>query len=137
VGAFRQVIEIGDPGGRRFEKMEALVDTGATFTVVPANLLQRLGVAVQRRAKFRLADGTVMERNIGETKIRLDSQEVTTTVVFGEEGEPSLLGVVTLETALLAVDPVRKRLIPVEGLMMQTGYLPVKGVLASPEPLLL
>ena len=33
--------------------------------------------------------------------------------VFGEgEGEPSLLGVVTLEEALLAVDPVAGRLVP-------------------------
>ena len=35
-------------------------------------------------------------------------------VIFAEENEPSLLGVVTLEDALLAVDPVEQRLVPVE-----------------------
>ena len=39
--------------------------------------------------------------------------QFTTRVIFAEEGEPSLLGVVTLEQALLAVDPVNNELIPV------------------------
>ena len=34
-------------------------------------------------------------------------------MIFAEEGEPSLLGVITLEDALLAVDPVNGELIPV------------------------
>jgi hypothetical protein len=34
-------------------------------------------------------------------------------MIFAEEGEPSLLGVMALEHALLAVDPVNKELIPV------------------------
>ena len=33
-------------------------------------------------------------------------------MIFAEEGEPSLLEVVTLEEALLAVDPVAGRLVP-------------------------
>ena len=61
---------------------------------------------------------TVLEREAGETLVRLDGQVITTTVVFGEADAPSLLGVVTLETALLAVDPVRQRLIPTEALLM-------------------
>ena len=44
-----------------------------------------------------------------------------TTVIFAEEGEPSLLGVVTLEQALLAVDPVNNELIPVEAKRYWTG----------------
>ncbi len=38
-----------------------------------------------------------------------------TPVTFGREGEPNLLGVVALETALLAVDPVEQRLVPTIG----------------------
>jgi predicted aspartyl protease len=44
----------------------------------------------------------------------LEGSEFTTTVIFAAEGEPSLLGVITLENALLAVDPVNNKLIPVE-----------------------
>ena len=51
---------------------------------------------------------------IGETKIRLAGTQFTTIVIFAEEGEPSLLGAITLEQALLAVDSVNNGLIPVE-----------------------
>ena len=33
---------IGDPQGRRFENIEAIVDTGSTFTAIPRGTLQRL-----------------------------------------------------------------------------------------------
>ncbi len=118
MGTFMYPIEVGNPQGQRFERVEALVDTGATFTVLPGSLLRDLGIPAHRRIRFRLADGSVLEREAGETLVRLDGQVITTTVVFAEEGAPSLLGVVTLETALLAVDPVRQRLIPTEALLM-------------------
>ena len=118
MGTFMYPIEVGNPQGQRFERVEALVDTGATFTVLPGSLLRGLGIPAQRRIRFRLADGSVLEREAGETLVRLDGQVITTTVVFAEEGAPSLLGVVTLETALLAVDPVRQQLIPTEALVM-------------------
>ena len=50
----------------------------------------------------------------GWTVVRLEDQIFATQVTFAEENEPSLLGVVTLEDALLAVDPVGQRLVPVE-----------------------
>ena len=52
--------------------------------------------------------------DIGWTVVRLEDQIFATQVTFAEENEPSLLGVVTLEDALLAVDPVGQRLAPVE-----------------------
>ena len=44
--------------------------------------------------------------DIGWTVVRLEDQTFATQVTFAEENEPSLLGVVTLEDALLVVDPV-------------------------------
>jgi len=38
-------------------------------------------------------------------------------VVFGDEGVEALLGAATLETFSLAMDPVRRRLVPVPGLL--------------------
>ena len=118
MGAFSYSFEVGDPHGERFEPVEALVDTGATFTVIPGSILQRLGIPVQREVRFRMADGSVLTRGVGETVLRLDGQTFTTPVVFGGDGQPLLLGVVALETALLAVDPVGQRLIPTEALLM-------------------
>ena len=105
-------IGIGDPQGRRFEDIDVIVDTGSTFTAVPRTTLQRLGVPVERSVQSELADGSNAPVDIGRTMVRLEGQEFPTPVIFAEAGEPTLLGVVTLEEALLAVDPVAGRLIP-------------------------
>ena len=76
-------------------------------------LLERLGVPVERTVQSELADGRTVPTDVGRTFIRLEGQEFPTPVIFGEEGEPSLLGVITLEDALLAVDPHNERLVPV------------------------
>lgn len=115
---FRYPLQVGDSEGLHFFELEALVDTGATFMVVPAGVLDRLGVQRERRLRFRSADDRVIERDVGETYVRLDGQTLRTLVVFGDEGATSLLGVYTLERALLAVDPVGQRLIPTDALLM-------------------
>ena len=120
MGTFRARIEIGDPQGARFEAVEAMVDTGATYTWVPRDVLARLGVHPAFRQQSVTADGRRLERELAETKVRLDGQERTTLVVFGDEGSVSLLGAYTLEGFGLAADPVGKRLIPVPGYALQT-----------------
>ena len=120
MGVFTYPLEVGDPRGERFETVDAMVDTGATFTVLPSAQLERLGVQVRRKARFRIANGSVLELNVGETVVRLYGQTITTPVVFAEEGTPTILGAVALETALLAVDPVGQTLVPTDGLIMTT-----------------
>ena len=46
MGTVKVTIGVGDPQGQRFETLEVTVDTGSTFTAVPRELLQRLGVPV-------------------------------------------------------------------------------------------
>ena len=115
---FRYPLEIGDPQGVQFEQVDALVDTGATFTVIPSAVLDRLGVEPSQRARFRLADGTIIQRPIGETQVRIEGQTIATTVVFGDDDGIALLGVYTMERALLGVHPMGQRLIPTDALMM-------------------
>ena len=88
------------------------MDTGSTYTAVPRELLRRLGVPVERSLPSETADGRVVPVDAGRTTVRLEGLEFPTPVIFAEEGEPSRLGVVTLEAALLAVDPVAGRLVP-------------------------
>ena len=113
MGQVTTIIEVGDPQGRNFQEVEMEVDTGSTFTALPRELLEALGVPVNRTAQSRLADGSVQAIDLGQTTIRLEGNQFTTTIIFAEEGEPSRLGVVTLGQALLAVDPVNNELIPV------------------------
>lgn len=69
--------------------------------------------------RFRLADGRLVDRDIGETLVRLDGATVHTAVIFGDDEEKALLGVHTLERAFLTVDPINHRLVPTEGLLMR------------------
>ena len=105
-------IQVGDHQGDQFEELDIVVDTGSTFTALPRVILERLGVPVQRSLPSETADGRMVPVDVGETTIRLEGIQFYTPVIFAEENEPSLLGVVTLEQAALAVDPVAGRLIP-------------------------
>lgn len=118
MGTFRVELELGDPQGRRFEAVQAVVDTGATYTWAPASLLTSLGVAPSYRFPFVLADGRRVEKDMAETKVRLNGQVRTTLVVFGDEGTLPLLGAYTLEGFGLAPDPVNRRLMSVPGLLV-------------------
>jgi clan AA aspartic protease len=121
MATFRVTIEIGPMDQSRFEQIEALVDTGATYTVVPRDVLERLGITPQFRRRFRLADGRVVELDMAVVAIRLEGQTLPTICVFGEEGMDALLGAVTLEEFGLGVDPVNKRLVPIELLLVGFG----------------
>jgi len=117
MGTFEVPLEIGDIQGLRFERVDAVVDTGSTYTLVPRSLLQRLGVEVLERRPFQLADERQVEYDVGQAQVRLEDRKRFTVVVFGEEGVAPLLGAVTLEEFGLSVDPVRQRLVPVPGLL--------------------
>ena len=112
MGTVKVTMAVGSPQGQQFEDIEVIVDTGSTYTAVPRELLRRLGVPVERSLPSETADGRVVPVDVGRTTIRLEGLEFPTPVIFAEEGEPSLLGVVTLEEAALAVDPLAGRLIP-------------------------
>ena len=114
-------IEVGDTRGERFETVEVMVDTGSTYTALPGDLLRRLGVPVAEIAQSELADGSMAPIEVGDTIIRLEGRQFPTPVIFGGDGGPSLLGVMALERARLAVDPLNGRLIPVNVLRMANG----------------
>ena len=127
MGTLTLTIEVGDIQEERFEPVEVMVDTGAIYSQVPGGLLLRLGIPVKWEAQARLADGSVITDQVGQATIRLEGKTFITPVTFGREGEPNLLGVVALETALLAVDPVDQRLVPTIGWKAQrpeTGSSP-------------
>lgn len=122
MGTFHYPIEIGDPQGERFERVEALVDTGASYTSLPGSLLRRLGVTTHSRELFTLADGRQIERDLGQTWARTDGRSVITLVIFGDEDSEPLLGAYTLEGLALGVDPTNRRLVPTPRLLMSAAW---------------
>lgn len=82
-----------------------VVDTGATYTVLPASILKELDVSSIRVVKLRSADNRVLEKPLGEVGIEIEGYAASATpVIFGEEGV-YLLGSVTMEQLALAPDP--------------------------------
>ena len=125
MGTFHQAIGLATEPGGPSEALTALVDTGATYTLVPAPILRRLGVEPIGRQTFLIADGSRVEREIGWLLVRIDGEERPTVVVFGDDGAEPLLGAVTMEEFGLGVDPVRRRLVPVDGYLV--GLRPGSG----------
>ena len=118
MGTFTLEVEVGDSLGDQFETIEALVDTGATYTMIPASLLNRLGVVPLAQMNFILADGQRIERDVGEASLRILGSTFHSPVVFANEDSNVLLGAVTLQIFGLGVDSLNERLIPVDGLLV-------------------
>ena len=118
MGTFSVPIEVGNVDGSSYESLEALVDTGASYLVVPRSILSAVGARVAERRQFTLADGREVEMDVGAVSLRLDGRSFPVLAVFGGDEAGTLLGAVALETLGLASDPVRGRLVPVSGLLM-------------------
>jgi large subunit ribosomal protein L1 len=112
------LIGIKDASGERSVELDALVDTGSTFTQIPGHILRELGHQSVADVRLRLADGGSAERQLAELPIEIDGEIRTTQCLFGDDDAPILLGMITLEQFLLAVDPINHRLVPVEGILM-------------------
>ncbi|MCE2404669.1 MAG: aspartyl protease family protein [Dehalococcoidia bacterium] len=118
MGTFSVQIAVGDYEGQRWTTLDALVDTGASITSVPASVLRELGVEPLAQERFRFAQGETRTMDVGQTWLRVEDRERITLVLFNEEGTVPLLGALALEAAFMAVDPVAQKLVPTEGLMM-------------------
>ena len=110
MGQFRVPIEIANPANGQFTPIEALVDTGAYFTILPASLLESLGMSPSREMAFRLADGSSKRWGVAPALFRVGGIEAYSNVVFGVE-DTFLLGAVTLEELALIADTTHKRLV--------------------------
>lgn len=89
-----------------------LIDTGATYSLLPHDVWRSLGLTPKRRMRFNLADGTPVDRMISECFIRFEGEEGHTPVILGEPGDVALLGVVTLENLGLVFNPFDRSLRP-------------------------
>jgi len=118
MGTFYWPIALGDPQGQRFEELQALVDTGATWTWVPREVLERLGHHPTLKRQLRTADDRMIERDATIVLIRLEAETIPNICIFGDVGSELLLGVTTMEAFSVAPDPVNRRLVPVAGLLM-------------------
>jgi predicted aspartyl protease len=104
------------------ETLELLIDSGATYSVLPQRTWERLGLRPKRLVRFRLADGTAIVRQVSECHFRLAEGDGTSPVVLGEDGDVALLGVVTLEVLGLVFNPFTRTLHPMQMLLAKLTH---------------
>ena len=113
MGTFDCRVRLEGMDGQGPLELEAMVDTGAAYTMVPAPLLRGLGVQPIRQVNLEWADGRQAWLDMGQARATINGESVITLVVFAEDGTQPLLGAYTLEGLGLATDPVNARLIPI------------------------
>ena len=100
-----------NPGDRRKQaQVTFLVDSGASYTALPVEVVRLLGLKPSFEQTFSLADGTRIKRKIGNALVKLEGKEVATPVILGQKGDEALLGVLTLEGLGLVLDPLKREL---------------------------
>jgi clan AA aspartic protease len=105
---------------RKSEKsaeVEFLVDSGAVYSLVPGKILDELGIEPYKEMSFSLADGTTIKRKISSAYFEFEGEGGPAPVIYGEEGDTALLGVTTLESIGLVLNPFKRTLHPMRMLM--------------------
>jgi predicted aspartyl protease len=95
-----------------------LVDSGATYSLLPQKDWTAIELTPKRTLTFGLADGTQIQRNVSECHMTFPQGEGHSPVVLGEEEDEALLGVVTLEILGLVFHPFRRTLQPMKMLLV-------------------
>jgi len=101
------------PDGR---ETEVFVDTGSTFSKLPAPDLDALGVSRSFDIEVELGDGAIVRRSVGYVELEVQGRRRILPVAFGGAGELSLLGATALEIFGFAADASRQELIPTRSL---------------------
>lgn len=96
------------PRGSKLER-RFLVDSGATYSVIPEDELKQLGIEPDKQQKFILANGQEITKQIGEARFKYQDHQRTAPVVFGDPGV-YLIGATTLEAMGLILDPLNRKL---------------------------
>ena len=111
MGEFYWPVGVWSADRERLETVDALVDTGSSYSLFPRRMLERLGIATLESHGFELADSSVVEYDVGEALLRVNGRERTTSVTFGDNDAEPLLGANALQEFLLVVDPVAEELV--------------------------
>ncbi|MCC7293771.1 MAG: aspartyl protease family protein [Phycisphaerales bacterium] len=99
------------------ETLEFLVDTGATYTLAPGDVLARLGIQPHRSLTVTLADGSKTSRPMGGAYFEYQGVGGVAPVLFGQGGDANLLGATALEAMGMMIDPLSRSLRPLPAML--------------------
>lgn len=113
MGIFTVKARFYNPGEpERSLTLEVLVDTGATFSGLPAPILRDLGIEPEERGEAILADGRKIEREYAIIGLELEGKRRRVPVAFKEDGSKGVIGATALEILGFSVDLIERKLVP-------------------------
>jgi predicted aspartyl protease len=101
----------------KYADVDFFIDSGVVYSVIPGNILDELEIEPYREMGFSLADGTSLKRKVSSAYFELDGEGGPAPVVYGEEGDLPMLGVTTLESIGLVLNPFTRTLHPMRLLL--------------------
>lgn len=105
--------KVSNPADRsRSADVRFVIDSGAAYSVVPANVLERLGIEADTTQEFYLANGECIERPMGIAVFEYQGKVTAASIIFGQEDDAPLMGVTTLEGFGFVLDPLKRELRP-------------------------
>lgn len=120
MGIFNVPVSVGNRDTADQETVNAVVDTGSTFSMMPASLLNRLGIRPTESRRLRRANAQIAEYPTGMARFAIAGRDGEARVIFGPDNI-YLLGATTLEDLSFIVDPINRDLIPDVALLMRNG----------------
>jgi len=117
VGHVSVQVTVANPADANLNStVEALVDTGVTLTVVPRALAVALRLPVTGKRRVRTAMGDV-ELDRGRAIVQINGQSEINPVLISDSLDRVLIGVITLETLSMTVDPTKGELKEADALL--------------------
>jgi clan AA aspartic protease len=111
-------VTVGNPADpSRSVEVVCLVDSGATYSLVPGEILRSLGLEPHSVREFVLGNGEIVRREMGTALFQYRGVRGDSLVMFGEPGDAPLLGATTLEGFGFILDPFRRELKPMPMLL--------------------
>jgi len=103
-------VGVGNLSGERLVRVRALIDTGATFTVIPEGIAKELGLPVtSERVRVLTAKG-YDELDLAHAVLEVDGKRRIMPVLISRHIDRVLVGVLTLEAMQLRVNPITGKL---------------------------
>ena len=91
------------------KEVKALVDTGATLTVLPRSIASSLKISPKSTGTVMTADGPI-GIDISSAEVEIAGKKETVRIAISDIIDRVLIGVTTLEILGLSVDPVSSQL---------------------------
>ncbi len=113
---FKKKVKVSNiKDSNQFFEEEFWVDTGALYSFVPEDYLERIGIEPTAKRNLILADGRQDTRLLGFCDFQIEGFEgmIPCPVIFAPRGSLFLLGATALENFGVEVDPIQKKLKPI------------------------